>query len=321
KARDLVRLALFTENRRAPLKREEISKKVLGNTPRAFKDVLERAQGILRTTFGMELVELQSRAELDKEDSSKDNADGDRRKATGVKKKGKHDPPASLFAASGSKSYILRSILDPIILDFAALTDQEIYEQEIEDLPEGADDATLVTYGSIISWSDSDQLGSLGILYVVLALVLVSGRVIADSTHIDHELRAIFKQLHLQPTESVYFDDKSTHQSLTVNTYLGQLARQGYLDYSKIGDVKSGGKRSRIPNVSQAGGEEGSSGEWRWGPRAHGEVGEQGVARFVAEFMAERAAEPEAGEETQQKLLEAMLKGIKGVTGELSDVK
>jgi len=65
---------------------------VLGNTPRALKDVLERAQGILRTTFGMELVELQSRAELDKEDTSKDNADGDRRKATGVKKKGRHDP-------------------------------------------------------------------------------------------------------------------------------------------------------------------------------------------------------------------------------------
>jgi len=68
---------------------------VLGNTPRAFKDVLERAQGILRTTFGMELVELQSRAELDKEDTSKDNADGDRRKATGVKKKGQHNPAIS----------------------------------------------------------------------------------------------------------------------------------------------------------------------------------------------------------------------------------
>lgn len=85
-------------------------------------------------------------------------------------------------AASGSKSYILRSILDPIILDHAAITDQDIYEQEIEDLPDGADDAALVTYGSIISWSDADQLGSLGILYVTLALILVSGRVIADST-------------------------------------------------------------------------------------------------------------------------------------------
>jgi hypothetical protein len=135
------------------------------------------------------------------------------------------------------------------------------------------------------------------------------------------ELRAILKQLHLQPTESVYFDDKSTHQSLPVHGYLAQLARQGYLDYSKVGDAKSGGKRSRVPNASQAGGEESNNGEWRWGPRAHSEVGEQGVAQFVAEFMAERAADPEAGEEAQRKLLEAMLKGIKGVTGELSDIK
>ena len=119
----------------------------------------------------------------------------------------------------------------------------------------------------------------------------------------------------------MHFDDKSTHHSLTVSAYLVQLVRQGYLDYSKIGDVKSGGKRSRVPNATQTGGEENSNVEWRWGPRAHGEVGEQGVARFVAEFMAERVADPEAGEETQQKLLEAMLKGIKGVTGELSDVK
>lgn len=119
----------------------------------------------------------------------------------------------------------------------------------------------------------------------------------------------------------MYFDDKSPHQSLTVNAYLNQLVKQGYLDYSRIGDVKSGGKRSRLPNATQAGGEEASNVEWRWGPRAHGEVGEQGVARFVTEFMAERVADPEAGEETQQKLLEAMLKGIKGVTGELSDVK
>jgi hypothetical protein len=65
---------------------------VLGNTPRAFKDVLECAQGILRTTFGMQLVELQSRAELDREEASKESVDGDRRKATGVKKKGEHGP-------------------------------------------------------------------------------------------------------------------------------------------------------------------------------------------------------------------------------------
>lgn len=165
----------------------------------------------------MELVELQSRAELDKEDASKDNADGERRKATGVKKKGKHAPslrPPTVInqyncvvATSGSKSYILRSILDPTILDYAALTDQELYEREIEDLPDGADDAALVTYGSIISWSDSDQLGSLGILYVVLALILVSGRVIADSMHVPRVPRpplTKLPQMSSEPSSNSY---------------------------------------------------------------------------------------------------------------------
>ncbi|KAJ7843537.1 hypothetical protein B0H14DRAFT_3456097 [Mycena olivaceomarginata] len=35
-------------------------------------------------------------------------------------------------------------------------------------------------YGSIISWSGTDQVGALGVLYVVFGLILVSGRVIGD---------------------------------------------------------------------------------------------------------------------------------------------
>ena len=42
------------------------------------------------------------------------------------------------------------------------------------------DDELPSTYGSIISWSTSDQLGALGFLYVILALILVSGRTLDD---------------------------------------------------------------------------------------------------------------------------------------------
>ena len=35
--------------------------------------------------------------------------------------------------------------------------------------------------GSIFAWHNADQLASVGILYVVLALILVEGRVISDS--------------------------------------------------------------------------------------------------------------------------------------------
>jgi len=44
-----------------PLRRDEISKKVIGSQRGAFKDVFEEAQKILRGTFGMELVELPTR--------------------------------------------------------------------------------------------------------------------------------------------------------------------------------------------------------------------------------------------------------------------
>jgi hypothetical protein len=38
------------------------------------------------------------------------------------------------------------------------------------------------SYGSIISWSHAEQLVPIGLLHVILALILVSGRVINDST-------------------------------------------------------------------------------------------------------------------------------------------
>ena len=89
-------------------------------------------------------------------------------------------------AAVGSKTYILRSVLHPLIIEHAAQTDENILEQEVTDLPgnddEGDDDEGYVPqcYGSIISWSQTDYLGPIGLLYTLLALILVSGRVLSD---------------------------------------------------------------------------------------------------------------------------------------------
>lgn len=98
KARDLVRLALFTEHKRVPLRREDINKKgmfhplhtfhltktflVLGSQTRAFNAVLFKAQALLRKTFAMELVELQARNYRDQDPTE------DLQNTTGVKKKG-----------------------------------------------------------------------------------------------------------------------------------------------------------------------------------------------------------------------------------------
>lgn len=62
---------------------------VLGSNARSFNVVFEGAQKILRKTFGMELIELRSRAELYADgNENKDEGLEEARKATGVKKKG-----------------------------------------------------------------------------------------------------------------------------------------------------------------------------------------------------------------------------------------
>ncbi|KAF9466735.1 MAGE family-domain-containing protein [Collybia nuda] len=277
KANELVRLALFTENKRVPLRRDDITKKVLGPNTRAFNHVYDIAQDILRKTFGMELVELQSRAGLDK-DASNANEDelNEARNATGVRKKA---------AAAGSKTYILRSVLDPIIIEHAALTDEQIYEEEHADAPsedeDDPEDGTPVrSYGSIISWSTSDQLGPTAILYTILSLILVSGRAMTDM-----DLRSSLKRLRLPPTGDIAFNTQSTHRTVTVDQYLSTLIRQGYLDRQQIGENTKKGKGAKRGRATQADEDAGITYEWRWGNRAQSEIGEKGIAQFVAEFM------------------------------------
>lgn len=77
---------------------------------------------------------------------------------------------------------------------------------------------------------------------------------------------------------------------MSLDTYLTQLIRQGYLDRVRLGDNRvAGGKRDRAPAATQVSGEDNHAYEWRWGNRSHSEISEQGVASFVAEFMVERS--------------------------------
>ena len=76
-----------------------------------------------------------------------------------------------------------------------------------------------------------------------------------------------------------------------IDIFLQHLVRQGYLDRVRLGDVKATGKRRGRISATQGSGnveETPQAYEWRWGNRAHSEVGEQAVARFVGEFMVER---------------------------------
>ncbi|KAF8639276.1 hypothetical protein AX16_010348 [Volvariella volvacea WC 439] len=303
RANDLARLLLFYEHRRIPVRRDEISKKVMGAHSRGFNAVLEKARKILLYTFGYEIVELPSRAGI--EQTQNPNANNDEleegRNAAGMKKKA---------TATGSKQYILRSALDAQLIALASQSDVEIRNQEVEDIPpelEDDDDLRPVAYGSLISWSQGEQVGAVGILYIVLALILVNGRVISDA-----DLQKRMRQLNLVWNSPVLLTPHSTHQSLTFEQHLGALIRQGYLEHHQSGGESatrggkgksSGGggggagggagtKRMRSAATQTQGADEGGGGaeggvtyEWRWGVRAHCEIGEMAVAEFIAEFM------------------------------------
>lgn len=63
-AKKLVRYALACEYARQPIKRQDISTKVLGSASRRFKDVFAEANLTLRQTFGMEMIELPMREKV-----------------------------------------------------------------------------------------------------------------------------------------------------------------------------------------------------------------------------------------------------------------
>ncbi|KAJ7048061.1 MAGE-domain-containing protein [Mycena amicta] len=329
----LVRLAMFNEHKRMPLRRDEISKKVLGTNTRAFARVFATAQGILNSLLGMQLVELRTRAELDP-DKDKGEDGEEARNAAGVKRKA---------TAAGSKTYILRSTLSAELIEAMAVTHEEILEDEAEDAPSEEDDEdeySAKNYGTMLAWSKADQLAPLGILYVILALILVSGRVVGDQ-----DLRAMLKRLNLTGTGNISFTAASTHAGnvLTLDAYLTQLMRQGYIDRAQVGagaDGKKSANKGKRGRVSAADEDIGTAYEWRWGPRAASEVGEQAIAKFIAEFMVAQhahAEEEDDGEEGNsgaakarskkkqadaKARLDKMLTGVaRAAGGELAEIK
>lgn len=112
------------------------------------------------------------------------------------------------------------------------------------------------------------------------------------------DLRLLLRRLRLRPPTQLALSAHSPHRTLTLDAYLLQLQRQGYLDRSRIGSGGANGTSQKRGRGRAGGATQGSGGgedndvawEWRWGPRAMAEIGEEAIARFVAEFMAERAS-------------------------------
>ncbi|KAG8785245.1 hypothetical protein FRC12_017811 [Ceratobasidium sp. 428] len=288
----LVRLALSVEHSRGTLRREQMTKILFPNgNSRAFNAILEGANMQLRKIFGLELVELMTRAERDQVGAGEENEDED-------------GPRRRKKAGASSKTYIVRSALDASLIALANKPDPDITAAGQADLDRLAtrnnlvnadDDEIIAAFSragtSILGW----DLGGEGesdwynIMCVVLGLVLVNGRSVAD-----HTLKRLVKPLGLTPTAEMLLPISTPRRRMRFQDFLNHLTKLGYLERQRAvtanaGNTQQPRKRGRQSQPTQDDDEDGSAFEWRWGSRAHAEIGEQSVAEFMVDFMVERA--------------------------------
>ncbi|GAA5867356.1 hypothetical protein JCM8547_003319 [Rhodosporidiobolus lusitaniae] len=292
-----VRYVLFNEAHRRPVKREDIVKNVLtdparGSRGKHFNALLPKVQKVLKEVLGMEMVLLRA----------KDGAAG-------------KNPPKSWVLRSTLPSPILRysstipsSYLSTVPSVQPSLGAKQTLRDELASWEEDGENLSDVDLdgegeeegkGGVMRDSKREEGASYGILGVVLALILVNGKVLADDQLISYLLR-----LSLSPSTPLplslssvppTLSSTSSSSRLTLSAYLNTLSKNGYLERAKISSGGGGTQATQKGRGTQGGpartqrataeGEVKEAGdptvEWRWGARAEVEFGELGVAKFV----------------------------------------
>jgi len=156
------------------------------------------------------------------------------------------------------------------------------------------EDIEYASGGCILAWQISDRLGSMGLLAVILALILVNGRELTDV-----QLRGHLKTLHLPPNVKLPFKTQtveSLSNTVSTETFLANMVKQGYLDKIKaIAPAPSGSQapnkpsNSKRPRNTHANAQEKNDAfNWRWGARALAELGEKAIVEFLTSFMVDK---------------------------------
>ncbi|BGP49261.1 hypothetical protein JCM10450v2_005144 [Rhodotorula kratochvilovae] len=272
-----VRYVLFNEAHRRVLKREDIVKNVLTDgRGRHFNALLPAVQKVLKNVMGMELHELRARETASGKSQGKAWVVRSTIPQPLLRQAATHRYPSLASApgdtTGGKKS--LRGELAAWEADSTALPDED----------DGVDAAVMRDV-------KREEGATYGVLGVVLALILVNGKVLGDD-----QLISYLRRLSLTPSTPLPLSLQSPHPtSLDLSAFLNALVRGQYLERAKIGGAgagtqggtQAGGARTQASRTQRtnAAGEKAESGdpsiEWRWGPRAEAELGEKGVARFV----------------------------------------
>ncbi|KAF8752961.1 mage protein [Rhizoctonia solani] len=254
----LVRLALSVEHAKGSLRRDQINKIVFPNGGRTFNAVLRGANHNLRKVFGLEMVELMTRAERDKVGAGEgEDEDDDERTATGRKKN---------KVGASSKTYIIRSALDPALVTLANKPDADL---------SAAGDLDLERLNSKNKTVNPDEEETVAAASRAGTSILVG---MSEARERATDVRPI-----------------SNHRRrMKFPEFLAHLTKLGYLERARATLAMAGtqqpkkrGRQSQAAAVDDD--DDGSAIEWKWGSRAHAEMGEKAVAEFMVDFMVERA--------------------------------
>ncbi|GAA5881731.1 hypothetical protein JCM3774_005971 [Rhodotorula dairenensis] len=284
----MVRFVLFNESHRRVLRRQDLVKAVLTDgRGRHFGTLLPKVQKILREVLGLDLCPLRQ-----KETSS-----------------GKAQP----------KAYVVRSTVPLPLLrhlsthrypDLSFQADQDHDEDgggggggkkslraELAQWNADADSGEHGNQGAVMRDVKREEGALYGILGVVLALILVNGKVLGDD-----QLVSYLKRLSLFPTTTVPQSLAVPNpDSLTLAQFLSNLVKQQYLERASSGHLgattqgastqkktrrtssTARSRKSQDANSSTTGGGGGGDPavEWRWGPRSEVEFGQVGVGQFI----------------------------------------
>lgn len=194
KAAELARYALACEYQRTLIRKDDIRAKVLDkDTSGAFNPVFNGAQKLLHRTFGYHMVEVRAKgadnAELTRQAqevlrAAASSANGLRPRS---QQAGDLDSPEG---GPSSNIWVLRSALPKRLIEKLVSADEDLTRafaspnrsNSSSSSPQRRRQQTMETK-SALDWNSADhQDGELGLLYIVLALILVNGRTISDGT-------------------------------------------------------------------------------------------------------------------------------------------
>ncbi|PWY99579.1 hypothetical protein BCV70DRAFT_162241 [Testicularia cyperi] len=364
KAAELARLALATDYQRSVLKREDIRTKVLSASPRALSVVFNRAQKILQRTCGLHLVEVRAKGAENAEIARQAQQAAIREatlQANGLRSRTRtnEEPPEVTEEGKPNTGFwVLRSAIPPEITRKLVAVDDGLTAASSANpsstapgtMPSSSQSASprrnrarrRAEPESAINWSSADrQDGEMGLLYIVLGIVLVSGRSIAEVT-LQNYLRRLYLSLNTalpaalrgsgpsirtsgSLTQSTQTQARNRSEQGSLEGFLHAMAKQSYLERvpSDVGAEQSAA--TQAGGNSAAGGrtttqsrrrwrtsgldDEAAAWEWRWGSRAEAEVSEVKIARMMCDIFLDPAASsdglrPDADDDEETRALD-----------------